>query len=285
MARDRLDAHCHFWSPARGDYGWMDAGGPALAPLRLDFGPADLAALNGGGDVIVVQAAPSLAETRHLLALAAAFPQIRGVVGWADLAAPDAPADIADLARDPLLVGLRPMLQDLAEDDWIARRPTLAAMAAVTRAGLRFDALVLPRHLPHLWDFARRNPDLAIVVDHAAKPRLAQGHDADWAAGMARLARDPRIHCKLSGLLTEMSPEQRRTPDNALTVLRPVFGHLLDWFGTDRLIWGSDWPVLTLAAGHGDWLSLTDALLDGLTRDERAAILGGNGRRFYGVAS
>lgn len=284
MARDRLDAHCHFWYPARGDYGWMEAGGPALAPLRRDFGPTDLAALNGGGDVIAVQAAPSLAETRHLLALAATAPQVRGVVGWADLAAPDAPAAIADLARDPCLVGLRPMLQDLPEDDWIARRPTPAAMAAMGRAGLRLDALVQPRHLPHLWDFARRNPDLAIVVDHAAKPRLAQGHDADWAAGLARLARDPRIHCKLSGLLTEMAPEQRHRPDTALAVLRPVFGHLLDWFGTDRLIWGSDWPVLTLAASHDDWRMVTDALLDGLGADEKAAILGGNGRRFYGVA-
>lgn len=288
---DGFDAHCHFWAPARGDYGWLDEGGPELGPLRRDFQPAELAALNGDAAVIAVQAAPSEAETRYLLGLAAAHPRIVGVVGWIDLSDPAAAGRLEVLAADPRLKGVRPMLQDLPDDGWIATAPHPAALAALVRLGLRFDALVMPRHLAALDRFVTANPGLPVVIDHAAKPHLARGgtgggtggEDGGWADGMARLARHPHIHCKLSGLLTEMSPAQRATPETALAVLRPVMDRLLDWFGPARLIWGSDWPVLTLAASHARWVEITAALLDGLSLEERRAILGGNGARFYGV--
>lgn len=280
----RLDAHCHFWAPERGDYHWLDAGPATLDPLRRVFAPADLVALNGGGDVIAVQAAETVAETRYLLDVAAGNPQVLGVVGWVDLADPASATILRDLAANPKLRGVRPMLQDLAEADWIARRPSAPVVQMLLDLGLRFDALVLSRHLPALLSFARAWPGLPIVIDHCAKPQIdAAGNlPLDWCAGMAALAAMEGTHCKISGLLTELPPDLR-TPDRAFPVLRQMMGMVLDLFGPSRLMWGSDWPVLTLAASHDAWQDVTDALLAGLGADERAAILGGTARRFYGV--
>lgn len=272
-----IDAHCHFWSLARGDYGWLDGEGGPLAPIRRDFAPSDMP---GTAPVIAVQAAPSPAETDYLLRLK--HPRIAGVVGWVDLAAPSTCGQISDLAINPRFRGIRPMLQDIPETDWLLTAPRADTLATMARMNLTFDALVTPRHLGVLATFAAQNPDLAIVIDHAAKPRLAaEVEDDEWLAGMAAMAADPRIHCKLSGLLTEMSPAQLADP---LAVLRPVVGRLLDWFGPSRLIWGSDWPVLNLAGDYALWRSLTDQLLADLTEDERAAIMGGNAARFYGIS-
>ena len=160
----RIDAHCHFWDPARGDYGWLDSGPPALDPLRRVFTPADLAQLNRSRRVVAVQAADSVAETRYLLDLASCHPQIAGVVGWVNLTRPDSADTLAELARDPRLKGIRPMLQDLAEDDWILTRPDPAVLRTVQTLGLRFDALVLTRHLPHLTRFTAAWPDLPMII-------------------------------------------------------------------------------------------------------------------------
>ncbi|MTH34081.1 amidohydrolase family protein [Paracoccus limosus] len=268
----KLDAHCHFWRLDRGDYGWLAGSGSPLAPIRRDFLPPDYPADIA---VIAVQAAPTLAETDFLLGLD--DPRIRGVVGWADLADPDSVAALR--ARAGRLVGIRPMLQDIAEDDWILTAPHPEVLAALPALGLRFDALVTRRHLGPLAQFIARNPGLPVVIDHAAKPQ--PGEQAAWAAGMRVLAALPGVHCKLSGLMTELPPEALRDP---LPALHAILAPLLDWFGPERLIWGSDWPVLTLAASHGDWLELTDSLLARLAAPERAAIMGGNGARFYGVA-
>ncbi len=275
----RIDAHCHFWDPSRGDYGWLDAGPPTLDPLRRVFTPDDLAALNQSRRVIAVQAADSVAETRYLLDLAARHPLIAGVVGWVDLTHIETVETLADLARNPRLKGIRPMLQDLAEDDWITTRPDATVLRTVQNLGLRFDALVFARHLTHLARFAAAWPDLPMVIDHCAKPRMAP-LDPAWREGMAAMAAFPQVHCKLSGLLTELA-EPLRTPDSALAVLRPVVDEVLRLFGPNRLLWGSDWPVLTLAGSHDLWEHLTDRLLEGLTPEERQAILGGNAVKFY----
>lgn len=272
-----LDAHCHFWQLSRGDYGWLAGEGGPLAPLRRDFRPEHHP---GSGPVIAVQAAPTLAETDWLLALAARHPRIRGVVGWVDLAAPGAVADLQRLAGNPRFLGIRPMLQDIADTGWLLRAPQPAALAALTDLGLRLDALVTPRHLDVLAGFVARNPDLPVVIDHAAKP--VDGRDPDWRAGMTALAAHRHVHCKLSGLLTELSPAALADP---LPALQAVVQPLLDLFGPERLIWGSDWPVLTLAAGYDRWRDLTAALLDPLSASERAGVMGGNAARFYGVAA
>lgn len=270
----RLDAHCHFWQLDRGDYGWLQGEGGPLQPLRRDFAPRDHP---GGGPVIAVQAAPTLAETDYLLDLATRHPRILGVVGWVDLTSDRAARDLTARAKYPKFRGIRPMLQDIPATDWLLSAPQPAALGTLLHLGLTFDALVTARHLPMLARFASANPDLPIVVDHAAKPQ--PGARGDWEAGMRQLA-GQGLYCKLSGLLTELAPDELRDP---LAALRPIMAQLLDWFGPDRLIWGSDWPVLTLAAPYPDWLALTDELLDDLTPDEQVAIMGGNAMRFYGV--
>ncbi|MTH66190.1 amidohydrolase family protein [Paracoccus shanxieyensis] len=264
-----LDAHCHFWRLDRGDYGWLS--GPGLDAIRRDFGPSDHP---GDGPVIAVQAAPTLAETDFLLSLSGPV----GVVGWVDLTAAHAVTDLESRAENPRFRGIRPMLQDIADTNWLLTAPRPEALAALPRLGLTFDALVTRRHLGVLAEFAARNPDLAIVIDHAAKPQPDE-HSA-WAQGMRALAADPRIHCKLSGLLTELAPGDLHDP---LPALRPLVAHLLDWFGPQRLIWGSDWPVLNLAGSFAQWRDLTDELLRDLSAADRAAIMGGNAARFYGV--
>ena len=279
-----IDAHCHFWRLSRGDYGWLSGEGGPLAPIRRDFLPADYPQDHdrdypAATRLIVVQAAPTLAETDFLLALASRQPRIAGVVGWVDLSAPEAARDLRHRAANPHFKGVRPMLQDIADTDWLARRARPDALAALRDLGLRLDALVTARHLPMLAGFARQHDDLPLVIEHAAKPQ--PGLPGDWAAGMQALAAIPHVHCKLSGLLTEFSAGDLRDP---LPVLREILTRLLDWFGADRLIWGSDWPVLTLAAPYGEWRGLTDALLAGLAPGERAAILRRNAARFYGIA-
>ncbi|MGV8937281.1 MAG: amidohydrolase family protein [Allorhizobium sp.] len=287
---ERIDAHCHFWALERGDYGWLRGDEPSLAPIFRDFSPADIAPLSQSADIarlIAVQAAASEAETRYLLSLSDEHDEIAGVVGWVDLSSLDAPARIESLAAHPKLKGVRPMLQDIEDDNWIITAPTSAALDALGSSGLRFDALVLPRHLAALEQFVASRPGLAVVIDHAAKPALGAGADdprhAIWSDGMTRLAAFPQVCCKLSGFLTEMRPEQCASHEAALAVLRPVIGQLLDWFGPERLIWGSDWPVVTLAAPHADWVSVSQILLSDLTDADRDAVFGGNAARFYGL--
>jgi L-fuconolactonase len=285
----RVDAHQHFWRLARGDYRWLRAGDAALAPIRRDYEPAHLlphAAAHGVVRTVLVQAADSVAETEHLLALASAHELVGAVVGWVDLADPASAAQLERWARHPKFRGVRPMLQDLPDDNWIATAPHPAVMQAVLALGLRFDALVKPRHLPALLRFVERWPQLPVVIDHAAKPELASGLASAnaWRDGMAALARHPQLHCKISGLLTECAGAARAGGDAGFAALQPVLHDLLGWFSAGRLIWGSDWPVLELAAGYADWVALSDRLLAGLAAPERAAICHDNAVRFYALA-
>jgi L-fuconolactonase len=292
-----VDAHQHYWRLDRGDYAWLRPDVAGLAPLYRDFQPADLQdtlARHGIGATVLVQAADTTAETDYLLELAARHRSIGGVVGWVDLSRADsvatlerwmAPSTVPGAAAPGLLKSVRPMLQDLPQADWIAHAPHPAAMQALQRLGLRFDALVKPWHLQALLTFARRHPGLPIVVDHAAKPQLASGWQAEWAEpwrrGIAELAALPQVVCKVSGLLTEMSPAQCRDRDTALATLRPVWDTLLETFGPARLMWGSDWPVLTLAASYNDWVGLSEALIGELTPEEGAALRWCTATRFY----
>jgi L-fuconolactonase len=270
-----VDAHQHFWQLADRNGAWPP---PELAAIYRDFLPGDLAHLleaNGVARTVLVQSMPNKDDTRFMLGLAERHPFIGGVVGWVDMKAPDAPARIAALAQDPMLKGLRPMLQDLEDDRWIDDTALAPAVAAMLRHGLSFDALVLPRHLPALLAFAQRHPELPIVIDHGAKPLIAQGVMAPWREDIARLAALPQVCCKLSGLVTEAGP------DWGIERLRPYVDHLVASFGPQRLIWGSDWPVLNLASDYAGWIAASMALLVGLNEADRAAVFGLNARRFY----
>lgn len=271
----QIDSHQHFWTIARGDYHWM---GPDLGPLYRDYGADDLAPLlakAGIARTILVQAARTEAETAFMLDIARATPFVAGVVGWTDFTAPDAPERIAALAQDPLIVGLRPMVQDIADDDWLVRADLAPAFGALAAHGLVFDALVHPRHLSRLLVVLDRHPDLAVVVDHGAKPFIRDGRLDPWRADMAAIAARPNTCCKLSGLVTEAGE------DWTLERLRPFVDHLVGVFGPQRLLWGSDWPVVNLAGGYERWREAALALLARLSEEERTAILGGNAARVY----
>jgi L-fuconolactonase len=273
----RIDAHQHFWLVSRGDYGWLN---PADHPaICRDFGPDDLAPMLQDAAIertVLVQAAPTVAETRFLLAIAAATPFVAGVVGWADF---EAPGEIEALAADANLLGLRPMLQDLDDDAWILRPRIAPALDAMQSASLRLDALVKPRHLPHLAGFLTRWPDLQVVIDHGGKPDIAGGGLAGWRDAMRAIARDTSACCKLSGLVTEAKAAWTEED------LRPYVDVLLETFGPARLMWGSDWPVVNEAGGYAAWRSAAEALTEGGSADDRALIFGGAAQAFYGIAA
>jgi L-fuconolactonase len=271
----RIDAHHHLWSLARGDYGWLT---PDLAPIYRDFGLADLmphlaaACIEG---TILVQAAPTEAETLYLLDIANSAELVRGVVGWTDFDAADAVARIDALCAQRLLVGLRPMVQDIADDDWLLRPALAPLLAATAKGGLVFDALVKPRHLQRLLQVVDRHSDLTFVLDHCGKPALASGETESWQRDIARLAERPNVVCKLSGLVTEANPDWQ------VADLRRTVDHVLVCFSPQRVLWGSDWPVVNLAGGYARWLAATETLLADLSPHEKADILGGTAARVY----
>ncbi|WP_175805254.1 amidohydrolase family protein [Burkholderia ambifaria] len=277
----RIDAHQHFWQMASRDGYWPPQ---TLDAIYRDFGPQDLEPLlaqSGVQRTVVVQSLPTQEDTRYLLDVASRTSFVSAVVGWVDLKSTDAPADIASLARDPKFRGIRPMLQDLADDDWIDDPILEPAIDAMLANDLAFDALVTPRHLPALLAFARRYPRLRIVIDHAAKPPIASGRSEAWHAAMSELAAHPNVHCKLSGMWTEAGPH----PD--LLRVEPYVRAVCDWFGASRLIWGSDWPVSRLAGHFGDygaWLAWCEQCCDRfLGPDARARVFGGNACHFYRI--
>jgi L-fuconolactonase len=269
----RVDAHHHVWQIARGDYGWLT---PDL-PIHRDYMLDDLRLLLGDVTAtVLVQAAPTEAETAFMQEVARnSDGLVRGVVGWTDFAALEAPASMAAMARDPLLKGLRPMLQDIAETDWILRPECRPAIDALIAAGLRLDALIQPRHLPVLLRLCARHPSLRVVIDHGAKPAIARGAWQPWAEDLARVARETQAFCKLSGLVTEASFEWR------LDDLQRYVDHIIVCFGANRVMWGSDWPVVELAGGYARWREATLRLLVQLSAPERDAILGGTAQQFY----
>jgi L-fuconolactonase len=277
----RIDAHQHYWSLAHRDYGWLQPT-PQLRAIYRDFGPDDLHPhLDAAGidATVLVQAASSEAETWRLLQLAAApGSRVAGVVGWCDLLQPDAPQRIARLTSQPLLKGLRPMLQDLDDPRWILQPTLLPALQAMVGHGLVFDALVKgPAQLDALCEFAVEQGTLCIVLDHAAKPPIASGALAEWRAGMSRLARSPNVRCKLSGLVTEAGAGW------SVADLRACVQHVVAEFGVPRLLWGSDWPVLNLAADYDTWWHTSGALLSELNAVEREQIFGLNAVQCYGL--
>jgi len=271
----RVDSHQHFWRLDRGDYDWLTS---ALAPIYRDFGPADLAPLlkkHGIGATVLVQAAATVAETEYMLQVAAACDWVHGVVGWVDFDLPQAAADIARLAQNPLLKSFRPMIQDIADPHWILQPHLASPLAEIQRRDLAFDALLKPQHLLPFQDFLKRYPKLRIVIDHGAKPAISAGAFDPWAQQMREIARDPRVFCKLSGLVTEAGSDWTEA------LLQPYFDLLLDAFGPARLMWGSDWPVVNLAGGYDRWHAAASTLIDSLSVAEQDAVLGQTATSFY----
>jgi L-fuconolactonase len=270
-----IDAHQHVWRLDTPGHVWP---GPDLPAIHKDFEVDDfwtVASPLGVAGTVLVQSQPNAGDTEWLLGVAATDDRVVGVVGWTDLLAADAPARIAALARAPKLRALRPMLQDLPVD-WIANPALTPAVEAMIASGLRLDALVRPGHLPFLARFARRWPDLPIIIDHAGKPDIAGGDRASWFEALSLLAGLPNLYCKLSGLLTEKAADQ---PDDVVVAYIEQMSAL---FGPDRLVWGSDWPVLTLAGDYAGWFNLARAAVRALDPKALEPVFGANALSFYG---
>jgi L-fucono-1,5-lactonase len=264
-----VDAHQHFWDPARADYPWMVG---EAAALRRSFGPEDLAPLldeHGVSGTVVVQARASLDETNELLELAAATPFVLGVVGWVDLTDPDVTRVLAGF--DGPLVGVRHQVHDEPDPRWLLRADVQRGIAAVGAAGLAYDLLVRTAELPAAVETARRHPEVRFVLDHVAKPPLRSGDLDAWADGVAALADLPNVACKLSGLFTEAEPG---------AALTPIVERALRWFGAERCMFGSDWPVCLLATDYGGALDLVRSTVSDSNRE---AVLARTAVRTYGL--
>lgn len=276
-----VDAHQHFWHPDTGDYPWMS--GPA-APLRRVFTPDDLRpeiAAAGVTATVLVQTWASLDETRAFLALAAATDFVAGVVGWVDLTAPDVDDTLAALKAGPggrFLVGIRHQVHDEPDPDWLLRHEVRRGLAAVARHGLVYDLLLRPRELPAALATVRALPEARFVIDHIAKPDIAGGGLAPWAALMRPFAGEPHVWCKLSGMATEANWASW-TPET----LRPYVDEALAIFGPQRCLYGSDWPVCLLAGSYGRILGALREAIAPLSAPERARILGASAVALYGL--
>ncbi|MEC4016694.1 amidohydrolase family protein [Streptomyces sp. H27-D2] len=279
----RVDAHHHLWDLARRDQPWMD--GPWADPIRRTYALGDLEDALTGHSIeatVVVQASSSYDETRELLALAGRPNRIAGVVGWADLTDPELPAVLFGLRAGPggeRLVGIRHQVQDEPDPRWLARADVRRGLALLAEEGLVYDLLVTPRELPAAVEAARALPQLEFVLDHGGKPSIADGGRQPWADGITGTAALPNVVCKLSGLVTE-ADWAKWGPDQVL----PYARHLLDAFGPGRVLFGSDWPVCTLAAPYDQVLALAEWATAHLTGREHAAVLGGNAARTYRLA-
>lgn len=276
-----IDAHHHLWDPGARAYPWLEA--LELAPIRRRYHVAELrehAARVGVEATILVQTVSSLAETREFLATAAGEPGlIAGVVGWADLAAPDVGTTLERLRAGrggDRLAGVRHQVQDEPDPGWLLRPAVLAGLRAVAAAGLAYDLLVRPGQLPAATEAARRVPHGRFVLDHAAKPPIRDGPLRPWEGRLRRLAVCPNVACKLSGLVTEADWDTWTAAD-----IRPYAEVVLDAFGADRVMFGSDWPVCELAGGYERVSELAAELCSGLDEASRAAVFGGNARRWY----
>jgi L-fucono-1,5-lactonase len=276
-----VDSHHHLWDPALREYPWM--AGEELAPLRRRYDVEDLRAVAaplGVTRTVVVQAVSSESETVWLLSAAAeADDLIAAVVGWIDLKAPDVSERIAALSEHPggaRLVGVRHQVQDEPDPRWLLRPDVIRGLEAVASANLAYDLLLRPGHLPAALELADSLPELRVVVDHGAKPEIARQAWEPWSSGLARLAANEQVHCKLSGLVTEATWDSWRGEQ-----LERYIDRLLELFGPERLMFGSDWPVCTLAASYAGVLDLVIGAIGRLSESERTAILAGTAGAFY----
>lgn len=270
-----VDAHQHFWRIARGDYGWMETS-EAVAPIRRDILPADIETHLKRWKIdrtILVQAAPTVFETEYILGLADATPFIGKVVGWIDFETPEDRRHLERFARHLKFAGVRPMIQDIADPDWMHRPDVQWGYDAIVDLDLTFDALGFPIHLDNFQRLFDRYPTMRIVVDHSMKPVIRERRFDQWAAGMERIAKSTPVFCKLSGLATEAG--EGWTGE----AVKPYAQHVLSAFGPQRVMWGSDWPVLELVGSYDQWRQIAQEIVgDGPAFDQ---VFGGTAERFY----
>jgi len=274
----RIDAHQHFWDIHRLQYPWMHTG---ESPLRRNYLPPDLEPIlkrNRFDGSVVVQANVVLEETHWLLELAGQHDFIRGVVGWVDLTDPRVGATLDELQRDRKFKGVRHLVHDEPDVNWLLREDVVRGLGELARRGIPYDLLLRPPHLPLVPRLCEGVPDLRMVIDHMAKPPIAAQRMDGWAADMESAAKIPQVWCKLSGMITEADPRGWKAEH-----LRPYVQHVVSLFGPDRLMFGSDWPVCTLA---GTWKEVLAAFTQSIGPQPvgvREKLLGETAAAFYGL--
>lgn len=274
-----IDAHHHLWKYNDRDYVWMSG---AMGSLRRDFLIPELeAAIEGCGveGTVAVQARQTLEETAWLCALAAENPRILAVVGWAPLHSPDLGA-ILDSIAHPRLRALRHVLHDEPDDMYMLRDDFNRGVALLQQRNLAYDILIFERHLPQTIRFVDRHPNQVFIVDHIAKPRIKDLALSPWRENLTELAKRENVYCKVSGMVTE-ADWNCWTPAQ----LQPYFDSVLQAFGPARLMYGSDWPVLTLASSYSRWVDAFRSMIGPLSREEQEEICQGTARRAYRLSS
>jgi len=272
-----VDSHQHFWEIDRFDYSWMPEG----SPLATDYGPNDLEPLvkDAGVDYsVIVQAVSSPDEARWLLEMAEQHEFIAGVVGWVDLTDPEVGYTLDELQRSKYFKGVRHIWEGEDDPGWIINSGAIVGLNELVRRNLTFDFLAKPGNLPFIPQVMDQVPDLKAVVDHIAKPLIADHVVEPWLSDMRKVASINGIHCKISGMVTE-ADQQNWTVDD----LRPYVHHVLGMFGADRLMFGTDWPVCTLAAEYKSVADAARVILKSLSPDAKSDIFGGTATRFYGL--
>jgi len=271
-----IDSHQHFWEVGRFEYPWMSSN---LGVLYRDYLPDDLEPVirhNNIDQTVLVQASNSIAESRWLLELAAANSFIGGVVGWVDLMSPDLEEQLRELSAHPKFKGVRHLVESEPNDDWLVQPAVLSGLNRLAAHGLSYDLLVHTRHLKYVPRVAESCPDLALVIDHLAKPAIARNEIKEWSNTLAAVAKFPNINCKLSGLVTEADWNSWQTDD-----LRPFVARGLELFGAERMMFGSDYPVCLLSATYDRVLESFQEMLKDLSDLEREKIFSTNAAKFY----
>jgi len=273
----KLDSHQHFWKYDEREYPWIPKG----SPLHRDWLPDDLrplleqAGLDGS---IAVQARQTLEESRWLLELADRHPLIKGVVGWVDLRADNVEEQLARFAAHPKFVGVRHVVQDEPDDEFMVRPDFLRGIAKLKAHGLKYDILIYPKQLPAAIELVRRHPEQPFVLDHIAKPLIKDGVVSPWREQIRELAKHPNVLCKVSGMITEANWTGWKAAD-----FKPYLDIVFSTFGEDRLMYGSDWPVALHAGSYERVFGLVNDYVASMSTPARAAFFGGNAAKFYGV--
>ncbi|TWX66865.1 amidohydrolase family protein [Colwellia demingiae] len=276
----KVDSHQHFWQLSRGEYNWLK---PELTELYKDFLPKQLERELYENDVsqtILVQAEESEDEIHFMLAIAEVNEFVAGVVGWIDMEASDVIDKLEEYHQNRYFKGIRPMLQDIDDVNWILKDEFTPVFEFMAKNQFTFDALIRDIHISNIQILAQRYPDLSIVINHCAKPDLSKSPSDFWRHRLTNIAVCKNVFIKLSGLLTE-APQGKVD----IAIVQPYFDHIMDSFGSDRVMWGSDWPVIKLNGDYDTWVSLTHALLKDYSLKDKRKVWAGNAQQFYNLPS
>jgi L-fuconolactonase len=273
-----IDSHQHFWDPSRGDYLWMPKDDKILSriysetDLILDFKSTNVT------NTVLVQAAATNNETEYMLSIADKSKIVSGVVGWINFENPKQLSQLKKFAKHPKFVGVRPMIQDIPDVNWMMNEKLDWAFKSIMDMNLTFDALGFPQHLENFLILAKKYSSLKIVIDHFMKPKISNNNAREfknWATGISNLAELKNVYCKFSGIITEHSKNWKEND------LKPYTDHILNVFGSERVMWGSDWPVCKLRAEYSEWFNTSQNLTNHLSLEEKENIFGKTAIKFY----